>query len=65
MWIRLIPLSLPDRRPIKYPYIQTCTDEMVCSKMETLTALVGQPSRNKKHMPLSSSAVIEIMSFRC
>lgn len=27
MWIRLIPLSLPDRKPIKYPYIHTCMDE--------------------------------------
>lgn len=49
MWIRLIPLSLPDRRPIKYPYTQTCMDEMVCSKMEVFIALMGHRAGVKAH----------------
>lgn len=49
MWIRLIPLSLPDRRPIKYPYTQTCMDEMVCSKMEMFIVLMGHRVRIKVH----------------
>lgn len=54
MWIRLIPLSLPDRRPIKYPYIQTCMDEMVCSKMEMFIALMGHRAGIKAHAAVFS-----------
>ena len=63
MWIRLIPLSLPDRRPIKYPYIKTGMGEMVCSEMEIFIVLTGHRAGIKAHAAVF--AVIEIMSFRC